>query len=124
MAAFVDARSVTPARVDAMEHDDTSTNPPRSSKATPSERELSRMGREAVRQPADPRLDKELTRMGLMDAPDVAGAQPSQPRGRSVTVDPELERLRQRLRNVEVALLVVAVVAGILAVTVVILLAR
>jgi hypothetical protein len=107
-----------------MENDDTSSNPQRSSKATPTERELSRMGREAVRQPPDPRLDKELTRMGLMDAPDVAGAQPSQPRGRSVAVDPELERLRQRLRSVEVALLVVAVVAGILAVTVVILLAR
>jgi hypothetical protein len=82
------------------------------------------MGREAVRQPADPRLDKELTRMGLMDAPEVAGSQPGQPRSRSVSVDPELERLRQRLRSVEVALLVVAIIAGVLAVMVVILLAR
>ena len=107
-----------------MEHDDTSATPSRTSKATPTERELSRMGREAVRQPPDPRLDRELTRMGLIDAPDVAGSQPAQPKGRSVAVDPELERLRQRLRNVEVALLVVAVIAGILAVIVVILLLR
>jgi hypothetical protein len=107
-----------------MEHDDTSANPPRTSKATPTERELSRMGREAVRQPPDPRLDKELERMGLMDAPDVAGSQPGQSRGRPVAVDPELERLRQRLRSVEVALLVVAVIAGVLAVIVVILLTR
>jgi hypothetical protein len=107
-----------------MEHDDTSTNPSRTSKSTPSERELSRMGREAVRQPPDPRLDRELERMGLMDAPVVAGSQAGQAKARSVAVDPELERLRQRLRNVEVALLVVAVIAGLLAVIVVILLAR
>jgi hypothetical protein len=107
-----------------MEHDDTSATPSRTSKATPTERELSRMGREAVRQPPDPRLDKELERMGLTDAPDIAGSQAGQSRGRPVAVDPELERLRQRLRNVQVALLVVAVIAGVLAVMVVILLAR
>ena len=36
---------------------------------TPTEAELSRIAREAVRQPADPRLDKQLERMGLTDAP-------------------------------------------------------
>ena len=111
-----------------MEHDDTPKSRPRSPKAeptpAPTEGELSRIAREAVRQPPDPRLDKELERMGLMDAPDVAGSQPGQSRGRPVAVDPELERLRQRLRSVEVALLVVAVIAGVLAVIVVILLTR
>ena len=44
-------------------------------------RELSRMGREAVRQPPEPRLDKELARMGLIDAVETAQPDPGQARG-------------------------------------------
>jgi hypothetical protein len=36
--------------------------------------ELSRAAREAVRQPADPRIDRQLARMGLAPADDDAGA--------------------------------------------------
>jgi hypothetical protein len=48
------------------------TPPPsteRESPASPTDAELSRIAREAVRQPADPRLDKQLARMGLADEP-------------------------------------------------------
>ena len=35
--------------------------------AAPNEAELSRIAREAVHQPADPRLDRQLARMGVME---------------------------------------------------------
>jgi hypothetical protein len=41
--------------------------------------ELSRAAREAVRQPADPRIDRQLARMGL--APDDAPVEAGDPRG-------------------------------------------
>jgi hypothetical protein len=82
------------------------------------------MGREAVRQPPDPRLDRELTRMGLLDAPGLAKTGPGGSMVRSVGIDPELERLRKRLRRTEVVLWALAALTVILAVTVVILLAR
>ncbi len=86
---------------------------------TPTDAELSRIAREAVRQPADPRLDKQLERMGLTDAPTAV----SQAKAHAA-IDPTVEALRGRLRRVEsiVSVLVMAVV--ILAVAVVVLLLR
>ncbi len=109
-----------------MEHDDPPTGP-RSPQAkptpTPTEGEMSRIAREAVRQPPDPRLDKELARMGLMDS-EPAVARTGQPTGHSVEVSPELERLRGEYRRMQAILLVLVVVIGILAVIVVVLLVR
>jgi hypothetical protein len=111
-----------------MEHDDTPKSRPRSPKAeptpAPTEGELSRIARAAVRQPPDPRLDKQLARMGLMDTSEPAEPQPGQPTGRSVVIGPELERLHQELRRIEVILWVLVAVIGILAVMVVVLLFR
>jgi hypothetical protein len=111
-----------------MEHDDTPKSRPRSPQAkptpAPTEGELSRIAREAVRQPPDPRLDKQLAQMGLMDTSEPAEAQQGQPTGQSVGIDPELERLRKELRRIEVILWVLVAVVGILAVIVVVLLFR
>ena len=87
---------------------------------TPTDAELSRIAREAVRQPADPRLDKQLERMGLTEAPATTAAQAKA----HAAIDPTVEALRGRLRRVEsiVSVLVMAVV--ILAVAVVVLLLR
>ena len=111
-----------------MEHDDPPKGP-RSPQAkptpapTPTEGEMSRIAREAVRQPPDPRLDKELARMGLMD-PEPAGARPAQPSGQSVEVGTELERLRKEYRRLQTILYALVAVIGILAVIVVMLLLR
>jgi hypothetical protein len=65
-----------------MEHDSPKgrPRPPKAEPmAAPSEAELSRMAREAVRQPADPRLDKQLAWMGLLDTdepPEPGAAEP------------------------------------------------
>jgi hypothetical protein len=107
-----------------MEQDDAPMTKPRSPATAPTDSELSRMGREAVRQPADPRLDKELARMGLTDAPDLAGSERSQARGRVVASDQEIERLRQDLRRTQRVVWVLAAATAILAVLVVISLAR
>jgi hypothetical protein len=113
-----------------MEHDDPpkeprspqekSTPPPA---PTPTEGEMSRIAREAVRQPPDPRLDKELARMGLMD-PEPAEARPGQRTGQSVEVGPELERLRKEYRRLQTILYALVAAIGILAVIVVLLLVR
>src|SRR6187200_2658390 len=104
-----------------MEPDETPMSRPPSPKAdptpTPTEAELSRIAREAVRQPADPRLDKQLERMGLTDAP---AAAPS-PAKADVTIDPTVEALQGRLRRVESIVWVLVVAVGILALAVVVL---
>ena len=111
-----------------MEHDDPPMGRPRSPQSkqmpAPTEAELSRVAREAVRQPPDPRLDKELARMGLMDAAEPAEPQPTQPTGLSVVIDPELERLRKEQRRIKVILWMLVAVIGILAVIVLVLLFR
>jgi hypothetical protein len=111
-----------------MEHDDRPESRPRSPKAdptpAPTEAELSRFAREAVRQPADPRLDRELARLGLTDPSQPAEPQPGQPRGRPAVIGPEIERLRVELRRIELILWVLGAVTGILAVMVVFLLIR
>jgi hypothetical protein len=107
-----------------MEPDETRLPPPPSPKAdhthAPTDAELSRIAREAVRQPADPRLDKQLERMGLTDAP----APPSSPANAQVSIDPTVEALRGRLRRAESIVWVLVVAVGILAVAVVVLLLR
>ena len=99
-----------------MDHDETPASRPRPPKTepvpTPSEGELSRIAREAVHQPADPRLDKQLARMGRMD--------PSEP----VMSGSELERLHKELRRIAVILGVLVAVIGILALIEVALLLR
>jgi hypothetical protein len=97
--------------------DETPTTRPSSQTAEPatSEAELSRIAREAVRQPADPRMDRQLARMGLTDGPDDdAGSrtQAAAPSARSTANAEGIERLQRRLRRLEVVvvLLVIAVV--------------
>jgi hypothetical protein len=91
---------------------------------TPSEAELSRIAREAVHQPADARLDKQLARMGLIDVPEGAETQAGHPAARAIAVDPELERLRQDLRRLRSILWALVGVIVVLAIAVVVLLIR
>jgi hypothetical protein len=90
----------------------------------PTDAELSRIAREAVRQPPDPRLDKELARMGLMETSEPAEARPGQPRSRSVAAGSELESLLAKIRRIETILWVLVAVTLILAVLVVVLFIR
>jgi hypothetical protein len=107
-----------------MEPDQTPVRPPQPTKAeptpAPSDAELSRIAREAVRQPADPRLDKQLERMGLSDAP----APPASPVSAGVGIDPTIQALQRRLRRVESIVWALVAAVGILAVAVVVLLLR
>jgi uncharacterized membrane protein len=109
-----------------MEPNDTPMRPPQPTKAdstpAPTDAELSRIAREAVRQPADPRLDKQLERMGLTDAP--APAPPASPSSVPVASDPTVEALGRRLRRLESIVWVLAVAVVVLAVAVVVLLIR
>lgn len=98
-----------------MEPDETPVRPPQ-----PTDAELSRIARDAVRQPADPRLDKQLERMGLTDAPAPAARSAVAP----VAIDTTVEALQRRLRRVESMVWVLVAAVGILAVAVVVLLLR
>ncbi len=108
-----------------MEPDETPAHPSPPAKAeptpAPTDAELSRIAREAVRQPADPRLDKQLERMGLSDAP-VAPAAPA-PQA-SVATDPRIEGAERRLRRVESIVWVLVVAVVLLGLAVVALLVR
>jgi hypothetical protein len=112
-----------------MEPNETTTRPQQPTKAdpatAPTDAELSRIAREAVRQPADPRLDKQLERMGLTDAP--APATPPAPAvspSANATIDPTVEALQGRLRRVESIVWLLVAAVGVLAVAVVVLLLR
>ncbi len=111
-----------------MEKDDTPKRRPRSAKVgptpLPSEGELSRIARDAVRQPPDPRLDKQLARMGLADPSQPAEPESGPPTSRPAVNSPELDRLGKELWRIQVALWVLVGVVGILAVLVVVLLFR
>ncbi len=85
----------------------------------PTDAELSRIAREAVRQPADPRLDKQLERMGLTDT-----RTPATPPVAAPVADPTVEALQGRLRRVESMVWALVAATGILAVAVVVLLLR
>jgi uncharacterized membrane protein len=110
-----------------MEPDETPMSRPPSPKAdptpTPSEAELSRIAREAVRQPADPRLDKQLERMGLTDAPAHPAAPAASPVA-PVAEDPRIADLERRLRRVGSMVWALAVAVVVLALAVVALLVR
>ena len=111
-----------------MEPDDTPKPRPRPAKAAPTppptEGELSRIAREAVRQAPDPRLDKQLARMGLADPSPPAEPAPGQPASGLAVIGPQLERLGRELWRIHVTLWVLVAVVGILAVLVVVLLFR
>jgi hypothetical protein len=114
--------------VDAMDHEETSRSRPQSPKAepiaAPNEAELSRIAREAVHQPADPRLDRQLARMGVMEAADAAVDTPGQAAGRSAESSAEVERLGARLRRVEIIVGLLAAAVAILALVALVLLVR
>ena len=107
-----------------MEPDEMPVSPSQPTKAettpTPTDAELSRIAREAVRQPADPRLDKQLERMGLTDAPTTTASQAKA----HASIDPTVEALKGRLRRVESIVWILVVAVGVLAVAVVVLLLR
>ena len=92
--------------------------------AAPNEAELSRIAREAVHQPADPRLDRQLARMGVMETPDSPADPPAQAASQPVVSSVEVERLGSRLRRLELIVGVLAVAVVVLAVVVVIQLVR
>jgi hypothetical protein len=103
----------------------TRPHPPKAASAAGlTEAELSRIAREAVHQPADARLDKQLVRLGLMDGPEPAEPKPNQPIGGAVVVDPEIERLRKELVRTRMIVWVFLAISAILAVVVVVLLFR
>ena len=109
--------------------DDTSGVRPQSPKAEPApgppDAELSRIARQAVHQPPDARLDKQLARMGLLDEPAAGGTQPNEPAGISVLApDPELERIRGNLRRARLIILALGALCGLLAIVVIALLVR
>lgn len=107
-------------------HDDTPESRPQSPNAEPTrgptEAELSRIAREAVHQPADARLDKQLVRMGVMDAPEGTEPRSTQPSSGPVAIDPTIERLREELRRTRMTQWLLVGVIAILAVIVVVLL--
>ena len=107
-----------------MEPDETPASSSQSTKAgttpAPTDAELSRIAREAVRQPADPRLDKQLERMGLTDAPATTASSSKA----HAAIDPTVEALQGRLRRAESIVRVLVVAVVVLAVAVVVLLLR
>jgi hypothetical protein len=109
-------------------HDDTPESRPGSPRAEPTpqptEADLSRIARQAVHQPPDARLDKQLIRLGLLDPSEPAEPQPAGPTIRPVAIDAELERLHEELRRTRVILWLLVALAAILVVVVVVLLFR
>jgi hypothetical protein len=86
----------------------------------PTEAELSRIARDAVRQPADPRLDRQLAAMGLAGPVEAAQREPRPQAGRGL----EVERFDRRVRRLEVATALLAAAVVILGAAVLVLLSR
>ncbi len=119
-----------------MEPEETSPSRQRSPKAesiaAPNEAQLSRLARDVVHQPPDPRLDRQLERMGVMETSEPAQArlvQPTQaravqPTSPSAVSGSELQRLDAKLGRIESILRVVIAAVLILALIEVILLFR
>jgi hypothetical protein len=106
-------------------HDDTTDSPAPEPKpdstARYTEAELSRIAREAVHQPADARLDKQLARLGLVDDAEATTEPTTQPATPPVTIDPaEVERLRDEYKalraELDRSILLVRLLIAILAV--------
>ncbi|HEV8403696.1 MAG TPA: hypothetical protein VGQ31_11765 [Candidatus Limnocylindrales bacterium] len=112
-----------------MEQDQAPKSRPRTPKTVPAqasgptEEELSRIAREAVRQPADPRLDSELARMGL-GGDDAVDPHPAPSRARAAAIGPELEGLHKEVQRLERMVWGLVVVIAVLVVAVVYLLVR
>lgn len=110
-----------------MDDDATETRPvpQKGQPAAPlTEAELSRIAREAVHQPADARLDKQLARLGLVDAAEPSAVPPAGPTGTPTAIDPELTRLREELRRMRVFLALLVAIIAVLGIVVVVLLVR
>jgi hypothetical protein len=111
-----------------MDQEETSMSQPQSPKAeplaAPNEAELSRIAREAVHQPADPRLDRQLARMGVMESAGPAAGSPSQAISQPVVSGAEVELLGARVRRLEMIAGVLAVAVVVLAVIAIALLVR
>ena len=111
-----------------MDPDETSMSGPRPPKAAPTaaptDAELSRIAREAVHQPADPRLDRHLARLGAVDVSEAAEALPSQSTARSNASVIEIERLNARIRQLRMIVAGLVFAVGVLAGITVILLLR
>ncbi|MEO8436990.1 MAG: hypothetical protein ABI562_00930 [Chloroflexota bacterium] len=109
-----------------MEPEEPSPSQQRSPKAEPiaasNEAELSRLARDVVHQPPDPRLDRQLARMG--ETSESAQARSVQPTGPSAASDSELQRLDAKLGRIELILRVVIAAVLILALIEVVLLVR
>jgi hypothetical protein len=82
---------------------------------TTSEAELSRIAREAVRQPADPRMDRQLARMGLTGDPDQADARSAPTTTALAGATARIDHLERRIRRLEVAAVVLTLAVLILA---------
>jgi hypothetical protein len=91
-----------------MQDDETASSPrePARTKAPmPDEEpsaELSRAAREAVRQPPDPRLEKQFAHLALWGEPEPAATPPEQPGG-SPADDSEAVRLREAITELQAA---------------------
>ena len=108
-----------------MDNDATSSSPAASPRtdtvAATNEAELSRSARQAIHQPADPRLDRQLAWMGLAETPVPARDQPREPTGEWAPASEvrrlgsEVQHLDARLRRIEFVLGAVVAVVGVVA---------
>jgi hypothetical protein len=86
--------------------------------------ELSRIAREAVHQAPDPRLDKQLARMGLLDTAEPVESAASRPAARADATQAEFERLREELRRSRMNVWLLVAACVVLAIAVIVLLIR
>lgn len=86
--------------------------------------ELSRIAREAVHQAPDPRLDKQLERMGLLDAADSPEPVSARSTASADAAEAEVERLREELRRSRANVWMLVAACAVLAIAVVVLLIR
>ena len=82
---------------------------------TTSDAELSRIAREAVRQPADPRMDRQLARMGLTDGGEEDVRRPNQA-AQAAAHARQIAQLEGRIRRLRIVIVVLMVAVIALAV--------
>jgi hypothetical protein len=83
-----------------------------------SDADLSRIAREAVRQPADPRMDRQLARMGLTDGGEPDARRTTQAAQAAASAQ-QIAQLEGQVRRLRVLVVVLAVAVVALAVAVV-----